>query len=50
MAIPRVPGGYLAQPDTRRLIRAALELGWSLWAYEAEPAAAPPPTGLARTG
>lgn len=39
MAIPPVPGGYLAQPDVRRLISAALELGWSLWAYEAEPAA-----------
>ena len=31
--------GYLAQPDMRRLITTALELGWSLWAYEAEPAA-----------
>ena len=39
VAIPPVPGGYLAQPDMRRLIMAALELGWSLWAYEAEPAA-----------
>ena len=40
-AIPPVEGGYLAQPDMRRLITAALELGWSLWAYEAvfEPAA-----------
>jgi hypothetical protein len=35
LAIPPVPGGYLAQPDMRRLITAALELGWSLWAYEA---------------
>lgn len=34
--IPSVPGGYLAQPDMRALIAAALELGWSLWAYEAE--------------
>jgi hypothetical protein len=34
-AIPPGPGGYLAQPDMRRLITAALELGWSLWAYEA---------------
>jgi len=25
----------LAQPDMRRLIATALELGWSLWAYEA---------------
>lgn len=38
-AIPPVPGGYLAQPDMRRLITATLELGWRLWAYEAEPAA-----------
>jgi hypothetical protein len=34
-AIPPADGGYLAQPDMRRLIAAALELGWSLWAYEA---------------
>ena len=34
-AIPPADGGYLAQPDMRRLITAALELGWSLWAYEA---------------
>ena len=33
--IPSVDGGYLAQPDMRRLIATALELGWSLWAYEA---------------
>ncbi len=33
--IPPVSGGYLGQPDMRRLIAAALELGWSLWAYEA---------------
>ena len=35
LAIPPAQGGYLAQPDMRRLITAALELGWSLWAYEA---------------
>jgi len=35
LAIPHGAGGYLAQPDMRRLITAALELGWSLWAYEA---------------
>lgn len=35
-AVPRVPGGYPAQPDMRRLITTALELGWTLWAYEAE--------------
>jgi hypothetical protein len=34
-AIPPAGDGYLAQPDMRRLIAAALELGWSLWAYEA---------------
>jgi hypothetical protein len=39
VAIPPAPGGYLAQPDMRRLITTALELRWSLWAYEAQPAA-----------
>jgi len=34
-AIPPGAGGYLAQPDMRRLITTALDLGWSLWAYEA---------------
>ena len=34
-AVPSGWGGYLAQPDMRRLITTALELGWSLWAYEA---------------
>lgn len=34
-AIPSSAGGYLAQPEMRRLITAALDLGWSLWAYEA---------------
>ena len=34
-AIPPAGDGYLAQPDMRRLIATALELGWSLWAYEA---------------
>ena len=33
--IPSRDGGYLAQPDMRNLITAALELGWTLWAYEA---------------
>ena len=28
-------GGYLAQPEMRRLIGTALDLGWTLWAYEA---------------
>ena len=35
LEIPPASGGYLGQPDMRRLIAAALELGWSLWAYEA---------------
>ena len=34
-SVPPGWGGYLAQPDMRRLITVALELGWSLWAYEA---------------
>lgn len=34
-AAPPQPGGYLAQPDMRSLITTALELGSSLWAYEA---------------
>ena len=40
-AMPEPDSGYLAQPDMRRLIGAALELGWSLWAYEAVREAAP---------
>lgn len=34
-AIPTETGGYLAQPDMQTLIRTALGLGWTLWAYEA---------------
>lgn len=34
-AIPQDAGGYLAQPEMGRLITTALDLGWSLWAYEA---------------
>ena len=34
-AMPSEAGGYLAQPDMRTLITTALDLGWSLWAYEA---------------
>ena len=33
--IPPGHGGYLAQPEMRRLITTALELGWTLWAYDA---------------
>jgi hypothetical protein len=39
-AMPEPGSGYLAQPDMRRLIGVALELGWTLWAYEAVPEAA----------
>ena len=28
--------GYLAQPEMRELIQAALALGWTLWPYEAD--------------
>jgi hypothetical protein len=35
LEIPPASGGYLGQPDMRRLIATALDLGWSLWAYEA---------------
>jgi hypothetical protein len=30
------PGGYLGQPEMRKLIDAALGLGWTLHAYEAD--------------
>jgi hypothetical protein len=33
---PDDAGGYLAQPDMRDLIQVALELGWTLWRYEAD--------------
>jgi hypothetical protein len=32
--LPDVRGGYLAQPEMRALIGTALDLGWTLWAYE----------------
>jgi hypothetical protein len=35
LAMPPDREGYLAQPDMQRLIGAALDLGWTLWAYEA---------------
>jgi hypothetical protein len=34
-AIPVTAGGYLAQQDMRALVATALQLGWTLWAYEA---------------
>jgi hypothetical protein len=33
--IPPDGGGYLDQPDMRALMTAALDLGWTLWAYDA---------------
>jgi hypothetical protein len=42
--MPEPGSGYLAQPDMRRLISVALELGWSLGAYEAVREAARIPT------
>jgi hypothetical protein len=33
--VPAAERGYLSQPDMRRLLATSLELGWSLWAYEA---------------
>jgi hypothetical protein len=35
-AVPSWPGGYLAQPEMRELIAAALELGWTLVPYECD--------------
>jgi hypothetical protein len=34
--LPARVGGYLAQPDMRRLITTAMDLGWTLWAYDPE--------------
>lgn len=34
---PRASRGYLAQPDLAALIQTALDLGWTLLAYEANP-------------
>lgn len=34
--LPQVRGGYLAQPEMRALITTALQLGWTLLAYEAD--------------
>jgi hypothetical protein len=33
---PHDTDGYLAQPEMRELIQAALALGWTLWRYEAD--------------
>jgi hypothetical protein len=46
--LPSVDAGYLAQPDMQELIMTALDLGWTLWAYEAaiEPVAEINPADL----
>jgi hypothetical protein len=43
-AVPEVPAdyGYLAQPDMRALMQAALDLGWTLVPYEADFSLQPP--------
>jgi hypothetical protein len=38
---PHHPDSYLAQPEMRALIQAALDLGWTLHAYEADHSRAP---------
>jgi len=50
-AIPPADPGYLGQPEMRRLIQTALDLDWSLWAYEAAvfDAAVPAPGTMERT-
>jgi hypothetical protein len=35
LEVPDLGGGYLGQPDMRALIGTAVQLGWTLWAYEA---------------
>jgi hypothetical protein len=40
-ALPELDGGYLSQPEMRRLIEKALELGWELIPYEVD--TLPPP-------
>jgi len=42
-ALPEAPGGYLSQPEMRRLIESARALGWTLIAYEVD---IWPPPGL----
>ena len=34
--LPGDAGGYLAQPEMRAMIGTALDLGWTLWAYETQ--------------
>ena len=35
-ALAAEQGGYLAQPEMRAMIGTALDLGWTLWAYETQ--------------
>jgi len=44
--LPEVDRGYLAQADMRELLQAALDLGWTLHAYEADLQRAPEPGQL----
>jgi hypothetical protein len=41
-AVPAAESGYLAQPEMRELIAAALDLGWTLIPYEADMSLKPP--------
>jgi hypothetical protein len=40
--VPSTAGGYLAQPEMRQFIAAALALGWRLLSYEADVSLQPP--------
>jgi hypothetical protein len=42
-ALPDPDNGYLGQPEMRTLMATALDLGWSLWAYDVDLYAGPPP-------
>jgi hypothetical protein len=33
-ALPDIDGGYVGQPEMRTLMATALDLGWTLWAYD----------------
>jgi hypothetical protein len=46
--LPPARSGYLAQPEMRSMIQVALDLGWTLLAYEADMSAAPSDDLMAR--
>jgi hypothetical protein len=46
--LPSAESGYLAQPEMRSFIQAALDLGWTLLAYEADMSKAPSTDLMAR--